>query len=94
MTHEIENCIIEPTGCDDVIYANTYVMNHLQRVFTPTETDISHGYRYSDSYFDAILDVTVLDRVGQSCTTTAKDVGDSRNNQRRESVMYGSFEKS
>jgi hypothetical protein len=62
-------------------------MNHLQRVLTPTDTDSSHGYCYSGSNLDAILDATELDMGGQACTTTSKDVSELSDNERSESVV-------
>ena len=62
-------------------------MNHLQRVLTPTDTDSSHGYRYSGPYLDAILDATELDMSEQSCTTTSKDVVELSDNERSESMV-------
>ena len=69
-------------------------MNHLQRVLTPTDTDGSHGYCYSGSYLDAILDATELDMGGQSCKAISKDVGGLSDNERSESVLDRTSENS
>jgi hypothetical protein len=69
-------------------------MNNLRRVLTHTDTEGSHGYCYSGSLLDAILDATKLDMGGSLCTTTSKDVGELSDNERSESVVDRRSEKS